>query len=370
MEFTGERVVPGKVEPDLMNEHLSRYAFANNFAAGRQVLDLGCGTGYGAAILAQVAQSVLAIDISEEAIGYARHHYFQSGIQFVAALGSCLPVRSASLDLVICFEVVEHVSEQSSLLEEISRVLSPNGILLISTPNRRYYTEERQEVNPFHTKEFDYEEFSAFLKQRFEEVEICFQNHVPAIFLGSGKSPAAVSIQLPEANPDLKAHSNFFLAVCAKKSGTIPPYKELLYVPSTANLLREKERWIGALEARLKELDQAVLKLRAENDELYKRIDERSDWARRLELELKDFQNQTNLLQQELLERTAWAQQLNEELQQKDERISLLQKEFDERTAWALRLNQELDLCQAKLERVRQSRLYRLSKAFGLVPKI
>ena len=360
MEFTGERVVPGKVEPDLLNEHLSRYLFAAGFAASRKVLDLGCGTGYGSAILARAAKSVIAVDISREAIAFARENYTQPRIHFLVADCSQLPVSSGSLDLVVCFEVVEHLTEQQLLLEEISRVLKQDGILVISTPNRLYYTEERQEINPYHTHEFDHEEFSTYLRRCFEEVEICFQNHVSSIFLGDPELPKELNTHLEGRDPILKTTSNFFLAVCAKTAGHVPQYGNLLFVPSTANLLREKEEWIGELEARLKKLGKNILRLQKEYDQ---QVEGSTAWARKLEAELLEFQHRAASLEQELLERTAWAKRL-------DEGIAQLQKEFDERTEWALQLNKELALCQAKLERLKQSKLFRFSKALGLVPKI
>jgi len=353
MEFTGERVVPGKVEPDLLNEHLSRYLFARGFASSRQVLDLGCGTGYGSAILAESAMSVFAVDISRETIVYARENYAQPGIDFLVANCTQLPVRSESLDLVVCFEVVEHLSEQERLLDEISRVLKQDGLLVISTPNRLYYTEERQEINPYHTHEFDHEEFSSYLKRCFEEVEICFQNQVSSIFLGGPEPSRALNTHIERLDPKWKTTSNFFLAVCAKKAGRVPPYQNLLFLPSTANLLREKEEWIGELESRLKELDRRILTLQKEYDQ-----------------QVEESTAQLTKCHQEFLERTDWANRLSDDLRQRDEQITQLQSEYDERTEWALRLNNELGLCQAKLERLKQSKLYRFSKVLGLVPKI
>ena len=166
MEFTGERVVPGKVESDLLNEHLSRYYFASRFASSRSVLDLGCGSGYGSAILARSARYVIAVDISSEAISYARQSYPQPGIHYLIANCSRLPISTGSLDLVVCFEVVEHLNEQQQLLEETARVLKPDGLLVISTPNRLYYTEERRELNPYHTREFNFDEFSSYLRHQ------------------------------------------------------------------------------------------------------------------------------------------------------------------------------------------------------------
>jgi len=360
MEFTGERVVPGKVEPDLFNEHLSRYFFARGFASSRRVLDLGCGTGYGTAILAEAAKNVIAVDISREAITYAMENYRRQGLDFLVADCIQLPIRSATQDLVVCFEVVEHLSEQHRLLDEISRVLKPDGLLLMSTPNRRYYTEERQEINPYHTHEFDHQEFSSYLRRCFEGVEICFQNHVSSIFLGNPEVHKGLNTHVEGRDPNSKTASNFFLAVCAKAAGLVPKFQNVLFVPSTANLLREKEVRIGELESHIHELNKKIIRLQEEYDQ---QVEGSTAWARKLEAELLEFQHRAASLEQELLERTAWAHRLNE-------RIAQLQKEFDERTEWALRINQELTLCQAKLERLKQSKLFRFSKFLGLVPKI
>src|SRR5439155_24964635 len=74
-EFTGERVIPGQVDADLLNEHLARYAFAARLCRGKQVLDAGCGAGYGSAELARTAAGVLGIDRSAEAVAFARAEY-------------------------------------------------------------------------------------------------------------------------------------------------------------------------------------------------------------------------------------------------------------------------------------------------------
>src|SRR5947209_2650970 len=107
MEFTGERVVPGKVEPDLWNEHLSRYYFAQPLMAQKSVLDLGCGTGYGSFILASVAQVVLGLDISQETVSFARQNYSAANLSFFVADCSRLSLASDCLEGIVCFEVIE-----------------------------------------------------------------------------------------------------------------------------------------------------------------------------------------------------------------------------------------------------------------------
>src|SRR5215813_4356193 len=104
-EFTGERVIPGQVDADLLNEHLARYAFAARLSRRKQVLDAGCGAGYGSAELAKTAASVLGIDVSAEAVEFARAEYPAGNLKFEVGDCTALPVADGSIDLVVAFEV-------------------------------------------------------------------------------------------------------------------------------------------------------------------------------------------------------------------------------------------------------------------------
>ena len=342
MEFTGERVVPGKVEPDLFNEHLSRYRFAQPLVKGRLALDLGCGTGYGAAILAESARQVLGLDISKESVAFARGKYVAPNVEFFVSDCNHLAVRSGSIDTVVCMEVIEHLPDQETLMEEVCRVLRPEGILVISTPNRIYYTEERNEVNPFHVREFDFPEFSAFLKSYFEWVEIAFQNHVSSIFIGNTDSNRAIRSQLEHSVVDSERTANYFVAVCSKTVAVPPTYAPFVYLPAAANFLREKDTHIKLLQARERELVEMVRQQQRE-------YDTQNQWCLALNRELQDTQKHYRALDEEFRERTLWAQRLSAEISQKDERIASLQAELEERTARALRLVEE---CQELRERM------------------
>ena len=119
-EFTGERVIPGQVNDDLWAEHIARYAFASRLAGGARVLDIGCGTGYGTAELAQEAQSATGIDLSSEAIAYAREHYPLPNTTFLEASATSVPLPHASLDLITAFEVIEHLDNWHDFLIEVA----------------------------------------------------------------------------------------------------------------------------------------------------------------------------------------------------------------------------------------------------------
>ena len=179
MEFTGERVVPGKVEPDLLHEHLSRYYFARPLVEGRCALDVGCGTGYGAAVLAQSARRVLALDVSAESVAFAKKNYPACNAEFLVADCCQIPLSPQTVDTAVCFEVIEHLAEQAALLEEVRRVLRPDGLLVISTPNRIYYSEERKEVNPFHVRELSFRELETLLRAEFAHTR--FWGQRPAV---------------------------------------------------------------------------------------------------------------------------------------------------------------------------------------------
>src|SRR3954454_2458666 len=108
-EFTGERIIPGEVDVDLLNEHLARYAFAARLARGKRVLDAGCGAGYGSAELAHAAQTVIGADVAAEAVDVAREHYRLPNLHFEQASCAALPHRDSVFDLIVAFEVIEHL---------------------------------------------------------------------------------------------------------------------------------------------------------------------------------------------------------------------------------------------------------------------
>ena len=98
LEFTGERVIPGPADASLFNEHQARYAFAARLARKKRVLDAGCGTGYGTAELACQARDVLGIDISAEAVAYAREHFGAENIRFARASCTAIPAAAEAFD--------------------------------------------------------------------------------------------------------------------------------------------------------------------------------------------------------------------------------------------------------------------------------
>ncbi len=107
------------------------------------VLDAGCGTGYGTAEFSRTAATAVGLDISRDAIDYARRHYSLENVRFLQASCTAMPFREGSFNLVVAFEVIEHLRDWRGFLLELRRVLTAGGQCVISTPNKNYYSESR-----------------------------------------------------------------------------------------------------------------------------------------------------------------------------------------------------------------------------------
>lgn len=171
LTFTGERFIPDLIEKSIVAEHFQRYHAVLDIVKGKKVLDAACGSGYGTALMASTAESVTGIDISTEAIGYAKKRYAElDNVQYIEASIAELPFEAHSFDVIVSFETIEHVNEelQNSFLQEIKRCLKADGILIMSSPDKRTYSELHDFNNEFHVKEFYFEEFEEFLQHEFK----------------------------------------------------------------------------------------------------------------------------------------------------------------------------------------------------------
>ena len=166
-----ERLVPS-IKGETAMEHLHRYAIARDLSGGKRVLDLACGEGFGAALLSQTADRVTGVDICEETIAAASAKYQRENLKFVVGSATDLPIASCSIDLVACFETIEHVADQEGILGEIKRVLKPAGLLIVSTPDKDQYNAPDLPPNPYHTRELSRDEFKQLLQRYFKNVEL------------------------------------------------------------------------------------------------------------------------------------------------------------------------------------------------------
>ncbi|HEV7528636.1 MAG TPA: glycosyltransferase [Solirubrobacteraceae bacterium] len=189
IEWTGERCVPWAPDVQVVYEHMHRYLWAAQLVDGKRVLDLGSGEGFGAAILAERANAVVGVDIDERTVEHARLNWSSPTVSF--EVGSALDLsafETDSFDVVVAFEIVEHLSDQGRMLAEVERVLSSDGLLIISTPDRRLYSEASGQENPFHERELTYEEFSALLGETFAHKAVWGQRTITGSHLGAIES--------------------------------------------------------------------------------------------------------------------------------------------------------------------------------------
>lgn len=403
-EFTGERVIPGQVEIDLWNEHLARYAFASRFVAGARVLDAGCGSGYGAAELSVSARSVTGVDLSHGAAGYARDNFRLENLQFVAASASALPFAGASFDVVVAYEVIEHLADWDCLLEEAARVLTPKGLFIVSTPNTKYYAESRgaRGENPYHAHEFEAEEFDAALSKVFPNVEFLLQNRSEAFVFYPRKSYRNNIEARLDSSGGTATEAHFFVAVCSRQPVEFPAF---VYVPRAANVLGEREQHIRKLQNELalnqgwlagarEERAQLLIALEQQKEHL----EEQNRWGLGLEREWKaaqqrivELQNEFNAsteayqsrvagLENEVEVRTEWAQDTERRLSIEIEHLRnqvadvlrvlhTTEATVEERSRWALDLQGKLDRAEAQIAAARASRWVRTGRMFGLGPE-
>jgi ubiquinone/menaquinone biosynthesis C-methylase UbiE len=149
-------------------EHWHRYHYVAPALAGKEVLDVACGEGYGAALIAKHAKRVCGADLSAQAIAHAKAAYSSiANAEFVAAPCTRLPFPDASFDVVVSFETVEHIEEQDAFLGEIKRVLRHDGVLILSSPNKPEYSGARGYDNEFHVRELDGKELEDLLARYF-----------------------------------------------------------------------------------------------------------------------------------------------------------------------------------------------------------
>ncbi|MFZ5928672.1 MAG: methyltransferase domain-containing protein [Acidobacteriota bacterium] len=402
LEFTGERIVPGQVDADLFHEHMARYAFACRLARHKRVLDAACGAGYGSAALAAQASFVTALDISLEAVAAARSSYSRPNLAFLAARAEQMPFRDASFDLIVAFEVIEHLHDWRALLAEARRLLAPGGQFIVSTPNRLYYSEARADAgpNPYHVREFDYAEFRAALEEFFPSTAIYLQNHSGAITFSplSSAGPAAVELAPGSQSPEPET-SHFFVAVCAAAPQTGAPF--YVYLPSSANLLRERETHIRKLEGELRQKDQWLEELKeshaglkAEHDRTLQEMRAQTEWALQLQAQLEQAQQRILELQEELDRQQraaaaavdAYEAQIRElhatlealaadhkaRLEELERCVKLLDEaeaRVVERTQWAQSLDARVQELEQALGMVRASRWVRLGRKLGMGPQ-
>ena len=225
-------------------EHLHRYAMAAMLVKDKSVLDIASGEGYGSNLLAMHAANVVGVDIDNEAIEKASIRYVSEKLQYKKGSVDSIPLEDQSVDVVVSFETLEHHDKHQEMFSEIKRVLKSGGILIISTPEKKYYSDESGYKNPFHVKELYFEEFKTLVNSYFANTRYYFQK-----FLKN-------SLIIPENNNNKMTFFEGDFNRLIESKEFKPMY--LVAIASDNNILMPDSSIFSSIEIETKEREDAI----------------------------------------------------------------------------------------------------------------
>jgi SAM-dependent methyltransferase/glycosyltransferase involved in cell wall biosynthesis len=385
MEFTGERFVP-EVHGNIELEHLHRYLQACQIAAGKEVLDIASGEGYGSAMLASRASKVTGVDISVEAIKHARGRYKKENLEYMVGNCADIPLPEASVDLVVSFETIEHHDQHEKMMQEISRVLRPTGVLLISSPDKYHYSVEPGFTNQYHVKELYQHEFKQLLRTYFKNVAYFRQR----VIYGSGicaESLPTEFVSYWQENDMIReapgvVKPTYWIGLASNASlpklyaGFLEqPVNDSEIVQSWTRVVAERDKEISNIGQELAERDKEISNIGQE-------LAERDRQIRNLTQSLAERGNEISAIGQELGERDRQVTGLNQVIAHLQQEVASVNQVLSERDAlianlnqsvadlaedakrrgeWALWLESELRESQAHLSAILRSRSWRMT---------
>jgi glycosyltransferase involved in cell wall biosynthesis/SAM-dependent methyltransferase len=259
MAFDGERYTSG-IDGPIQHEHYHRYLFALRYCVNKDVLDVASGEGYGSFLLGQAANSVIGVDIDRKAVDFANRNFMSERVSYRQGDAARLPIENQSIDVVVSFETIEHFARQIEFISEIDRVLKPDGVVIMSSPNREIYSEAQNYQNPFHVHEMNKDEFTHLLHTRFPYIHLLEQGAVegslilslPRDEMGEVEGFTTRDGRLYERSSGVPG-APYFIAVAARTPIPAPPHSVL-----HADFFRQQiEGRLAAVEHLRQEQDRA-----------------------------------------------------------------------------------------------------------------
>jgi SAM-dependent methyltransferase len=301
--FTGERLttaIGGQIEI----EHYHRYLFARALVPGLDVLDVASGEGYGSALLAQVARSVVGVEYSGPTVQGAVGNFVRANLRYLRADARALPLADTCVDAVVSFGTIEHFGRQDDFLREVRRVLRPDGRFIVSTPDRDVYSPAGSAANPFHVHELSRLEFAALLRGTFRHVQVMQQRALigsallaeagstapPLVFDRRGEAHFEACIGLPRAP--------YLIAVASDREP--PPLPPSLYIDrgdvgseqtrivELADRLQETEFKRSRVQADLSEVQAELSQVRVELARMQAELSKATENHRRVRAEFTE----------------------------------------------------------------------------------
>ena len=309
MEFSGERYLPEmNIDSEISIFHRQRYESILSICAGKNVVDAACGEGYGSSFIAEKAACVIGIDISHEAIENAKGKYQKENLHYYEASVERIPVEDNWADVFVSYETIEHVTEdiQRKFLKEIRRILKKDGILIMSSPDKRNYSDIPQFHNEFHVHELYFEEFDALLKRYFPNRKYYYQGMFCNSYIfgkEQGISGREKKLILRESD---QTRSEYLIAVCGKRKGEadissviydasnmyyllkdeVLQLKERLGEPG--KIIEQKENYIGEQREKILEVEKELQEANGVIEQKENYIGEQREKILEVEKELRE----------------------------------------------------------------------------------
>ena len=390
MQFTGERFIPTE-QGRIRLEHYHRYAVVQQVVTGKAVLDVACGEGYGSNFMAEVASSVVGVDISAEAVQHASSIYKKKNLEFRQGSATQLDLADASFDVVVSFETIEHLLEQAQMLSEIRRVLRPDGFLIISSPNRPIYSEESGEHNEFHVKELDFAEFDQLLRAQFPHIQYSGQRMLMGSVIQPLEENTSAFIAWNDDGVSLRPNSGqltdpvYFMAICGAGAADFPRLDASVLYPDKLDLIKHYvgfAKWAQAQdkivaeragqvalfqqavterEGQITSLNQAVAEREGQITSLNQAVAERAGQVASLNQAVAEREGQITSLNQAVAERDGQVAFLQQVLAEGDEPMTNLANVEENNGERSLRLARKLNEERARMLAMQQSTSWRIT---------
>jgi len=217
-----ERMVPEFHKGhSIYGEHFIRYEATKQIVAGKTVLDIASGSGYGTKMIACSAKKVFGVDVSKESVDYAKRNFGAKNIEYICGDGESIPLDDGSVDVVVSFETIEHIKDYKAFMKEVNRVLKKDGLLLLSTPNELEFAEG----NHFHLHEFEQDELVSLIKLHFKNIKMYYQGDwvysalLPAERM-SAESEKPFLLPTLQLSPKDPKNYLYFYALCSNRTIT------------------------------------------------------------------------------------------------------------------------------------------------------
>lgn len=275
-DASGERFVPELMGGELIDaEHQARYRFALAHVSGKRVLDAGCGVGWGSKLLLEAGAShVVGLDISEEALADCRRRTPEA--EFVQGDLQALPFEDGEFDVVVCFEALEHAADTTAVLDHLARVLTDDGILLVSSPNPAVYPEG----NSFHLHELTPAELAQATRDRFAHVEMFLQHEMVASVIAPADPTSSEAFHSSTRSVTGWGPGSDAYSVAVASNSPLPALTPWTCVAPMTELYRlrdERELVLANMETanqQLRDADVAMREVMAQRDEALQRVDD------------------------------------------------------------------------------------------------